>query len=197
MTLPDPPLFLACLAAYLLGAVPFGLVLVRLFKHQDVRAEGSGNIGATNVTRVAGKGLGALTLVLDALKGGAVVLVARALGWDLFAQALLGACAFLGHCFPVYLRFRGGKGIATGLGVIFALHPPAAGLAAGVFGAFFLATRISSLSSLAGVLSVVAAAVWIGVETRLLVLLGAMVGVAIYKHLPNIRRLLGGRELRF
>lgn len=194
---PDTLLALACLGAYLLGAVPFGLVLVRVFKRQDVRAQGSGNIGATNVTRVAGKALGAFTLALDAAKGAAPVLVAGALGWGRWEQALLGACAFLGHCFPVYLRFLGGKGIATGFGVILALSPPGAALAAGVFGVMFAVTRISSLSSLAGMGAVVAAAAWYGVEGRMWVLLGAMMGVVVVKHLGNIRRLFRGAEHRF
>jgi glycerol-3-phosphate acyltransferase PlsY len=191
------PLLLLSLGAYLVGAVPFGLVLVKVFRREDVRAAGSGNIGATNVTRVAGRALGAATLALDALKGAAPVVVARALDMDAFAQAVAGSAAFLGHCFPVYLRFHGGKGIATGMGAIAGMNPAAAGLAVAVFGAAFAVTRISSVSCIAGMLAVVALAAALGTEARMLLLLVAMSAVSLYRLSDNIRRLVKGRELKF
>ena len=115
--------------AYLLGSIPFGYLLVRIFRHEDIRATGSGNIGATNVARSGAKGLGILTLILDALKGFVAVLIAQHIATPYgFPQAYeiavcAGVAAVLGHCFPVWLGFRGGKGVATALGVFFALVP--------------------------------------------------------------------------
>ncbi len=194
---PDMRLGLGMAAAYLLGAVPFGLIVVWLKTRRDVRGAGSGNIGATNVTRVAGRALGVVTLLLDAAKGALPVLLAAQWGASLLEQALLGAAAFLGHCFPVYLRFAGGKGIATGLGVVLAMRPAAALLAGAVFAVVFAVTRISAAGTLCGVLSVVVAAVVLGADARLLGLLGAMVAVVVLKHRPNIQRMLQGAENRF
>jgi glycerol-3-phosphate acyltransferase PlsY len=190
------PASLFILGAYLLGAVPFGLLVVRIARHQDVRDQGSGNIGATNVARVAGQKLGAVTLLMDALKGWAPVVVGRSFGLDDAASACAGAAAFLGHCFPVYLRFRGGKGIATGLGVIMGTRPLVAVVAVGVFLAAFVVTRISSLSCLLGMVAVAVLAYFTSLEPELLGLLAAMLGVSILKLWPNIRRLIAGHELR-
>lgn len=184
------------LGAYLLGAIPFGLLLVRRFAHQDVRQSGSGNIGATNVARVAGKTLGAATLALDALKGSAPVLLARWADLPEPVCAMAGAAAFLGHCFPVYLRFKGGKGIATGFGVVLAFQPAVAGVALTVYALTYLVTRISSISSLASVTSVAAMGIWVGIHPVTLALLGAMLVVIILKHIPNLRRLFKGQELK-
>src|SRR5262245_17383006 len=126
----------ACIwiASYLLGAIPFGLLVARVFAGVDVRAAGSGNIGATNVGRTSGKWLGILTLVLDGAKGAAPVLIAeQVLDQPIAVVAGAGLAAVLGHVFPVYLRFRGGKGVATGAGVFFAISPVAALIATAVF----------------------------------------------------------------
>jgi glycerol-3-phosphate acyltransferase PlsY len=183
-------------AAYLLGAVPFGLVVVRVARGRDVREVGSGNIGATNVARAAGKTLGALTLLLDAGKGALPVLAARLLGGTETEQALAGAASFLGHCFPAYLGFRGGKGIATGLGVVLALRPWVALVALAAWGLSFAVTRTSSLSSLVAVAVVGGVATWLSIPWPLMALLGSMLLVVLLKHLPNLRRLVKGRELK-
>jgi glycerol-3-phosphate acyltransferase PlsY len=184
------------LAGYLLGSIPFG-VLVARWRGVDVRASGSGNIGATNVARVAGLGPGLLVLVLDAGKGALAVLLARALLPSApFVQALSGLAAVLGHLFPFSLGFRGGKGVATALGVL-AVFAPAAAVAGGLaYALVFALFRISSLASLlAGPAAVVAAALWPG--TRLGVGLTALLyALILFTHRGNIRRLLGHTEGR-
>src|SRR3954464_2878488 len=140
-----PPL-LCLLLGYALGAIPFGLVLTRAAGLGDVRAIGSGNIGATNVLRTGRKGLAAATLVLDALKGTLAVLIGWRWGLDAAVAAALGA--MLGHCFPVWLRFKGGKGVATFLGVLLGLHWLAMLITAAVWIGTAAATRYSSLSAL-------------------------------------------------
>jgi glycerol-3-phosphate acyltransferase PlsY len=143
-------------AAYLLGSIPTGYLLVRLFRHQDIRQAGSGNIGATNVLRAGGKGLGAATFLLDMLKGCSAVWLGALLGGLLLphcplrnVEALAALVAVLGHIFPVWLRFRGGKGVATGFGVFLAATPLAALAAISVF---FLVLAISRYVSLASIL---------------------------------------------
>ncbi|MEW5743531.1 MAG: glycerol-3-phosphate 1-O-acyltransferase PlsY [Myxococcota bacterium] len=182
-------------AGYLLGSIPFGVIVTRLFAKKDVRAEGSGNIGATNVARVAGKKLGALVLLLDAAKGSAAVVLAL---W-LFPQAYTlhagaGFAAFLGHVFPVWLRFQGGKGVATALGVLVVLLPISALVGFVVWGAIVAVTRISSVGSLVGGLFAIVAGFFSGrpIEYPLLgvVLLLAMV----VTHRGNIQRLLKRQE---
>jgi len=190
------PLLLAlvALAAYLLGKVPFGIVMARLFGLGDLRKIGSGNIGATNVLRTGNKLAAFLTLVLDAGKGGIAVLIARALAGEDAAQ-LAGLAAFLGHLFPVYLGFRGGKGVATFLGTLLALAWPVGLAACGTWLAVAAALRYSSLSALvaAGL-----APVWAVLLGRGdLFVLGALLAVLIYiRHAENIRRLLAGTEPR-
>jgi len=187
-------LALTAVLAYLLGSVPFGVVIARLFGLGDLRKIGSGNIGATNVLRTGNKPAAALTLVLDAGKGAIAVLAARALIGDDAAQ-VAGFAAFLGHIFPVYLGFRGGKGVATFLGTLLALHFPA-GLAACatwlvVAGLF----RISSLSALA---AAALAPVWLALLSRpdAVVLGVALAALVFLRHHENIRRLLTGAEPR-
>ncbi|HEX6182982.1 MAG TPA: glycerol-3-phosphate 1-O-acyltransferase PlsY [Pyrinomonadaceae bacterium] len=189
--------------AYLLGSIPFGYLLVRLRGGGDVRETGSGGTGATNVTRRAGKGVGLLTLLLDALKGMAAVLVARAvLGagseWWVCAAAVT---AVLGHVFPVWLRFRGGKGVATGLGVFLVLAPVATLLALAVFVAVVWLWRFVSLGSITAA-AVLPLAVWalsyVGFSDRAAppVLAVAVTGAAliVYMHRANIGRLFRGEE---
>ena len=191
--------------AYLLGSIPFGYLLVRLRGDGDVRETGSGGTGATNVTRRAGKGAGLLTLLLDALKGMAAVLVARAvLGtsdeWWVCAAAV---AAVLGHVFPVWLRFRGGKGVATGLGVFLVLAPLATACALVVFVAVVWLWRFVSLGSIVAA-AVLPLAVWalsvLGVSDRVAapVLAVAVTGAAliIVMHRANIGRLVRGEESR-
>lgn len=194
--------------AYLLGSIPFGYLLVRLSVGGDVRETGSGGTGATNVTRRAGKGVGVLTLLLDFLKGSAAVLVARALlGAGEGAQwwvCAAGAAAVLGHVFPVWLRFRGGKGVATGLGVFLPLAPLATLCALVVFVAVVWLWRYVSLGSIVAA-SVLPLAVWslgalgIGGRAPTPLLLLSVLGAAliVLMHRANVGRLLRGEENRW
>jgi len=184
---------LAILFGYLLGSIPFGLVLTRMGGLGDLRQIGSGNIGATNVLRTGNKGLAALTLILDALKGTTAVLIAGQWGYDL--ALIAGLFAFLGHLFPVWLGFRGGKGVATYLGVL----APIVWQAALAFAAAWLLVaavmRYSSLAAL--VAAVVAPLALFGLGHVDAAVLFALMTVIIYfKHSQNISRLLNGTESR-
>ena len=189
-----PMLGLAAVLGYLLGSIPFGIVMARAFGLGDLRKIGSGNIGATNVLRTGNKPAAFLTLVLDAGKGGIAVLLARWLVAEDAAQ-VAGGAAFLGHLFPVWLGFKGGKGVATFLGTLLALSFPV-GLAACLLWLLTAAiSRISSLSALvAAALSPVAAAFLGRPDLSLLaILLAALIFV---RHDANIRRLIRGEEPR-
>lgn len=188
------------LASYLLGAVPFGVLVAKLFDRSvDLRATGSGNIGATNVARTLGKGAGILTLLLDAAKGAAAVLAASALATpgDHLLSALAGGSAFLGHLFPVWLGFRGGKGVATALGVVLALLPAAAGVLFILFAAVFAATRYVSLGSLVAAAGLTPAMALLGAPAPFVALSAAIGAMVFWTHRENIRRLLAGEERRF
>jgi acyl phosphate:glycerol-3-phosphate acyltransferase len=179
---------------YLCGSVPFGLILTRLFGLGDIRQIGSGNIGATNVLRTGRKGIAAATLILDAAKGTLAVLVAGALGGDV-AAAIAGPAAFLGHVAPVWLRFRGGKGVATFLGVLFGLSWPAGLAFAATWLGMAAAFRISSLSALtAAVLATAVAAMLAPAPAAVSVLI--MATAIFFTHRANIERLWRGTEPR-
>ena len=189
--------------AYLLGSIPFGYILVRIFRKEDIRATGSGNIGATSMAR-SGKGLGILTLLLDLLKAFAAVRIAQhfAPGTPGFPSDLAvaaGIAAVLGHVFPVWLGFKGGKGVASALGVFIALAPLAALCALGVFIVVFALTRYVSLASiLAAVMMPVFCLLWMPDRSPLFV--GGVIFLAllvIAKHRANIARLMEGKESRF
>lgn len=188
------PDILAGVFGYLLGSVPFGLVLTRLAGLGDIRAIGSGNIGATNVLRTGRKGLALATLVLDAGKGGAAAAAANYLA-GLDAGLIAGGLAVLGHNFPCWLRFRGGKGVATTLGVLLVTAWPV-GLAACVTWLVVAGLlRISSLAALAALaLSPVYAYAW--ATTHHIWLAGALAALAFGRHHANVRRLLKGEESR-
>lgn len=181
----------ALLLGYVLGSIPFGLILTRLAGAGDLRAIGSGNIGATNVLRTGRKGLAAATLVLDALKGFAAVVLAGYLLDDNGVVAAAGA--FLGHLYPIWLRFRGGKGVATMLGIVLALHWPC-GVAFGVVWLGLFA--IFRISSLAGMTAAVSAPVSAALFTRfdIVLLLLALALLVLWKHRENIERLMAGSE---
>src|SRR3954452_1961270 len=183
---------LAILVGYLLGSIPFGLLLTRFAGTQDLRSIGSGNIGATNVLRTGRKGLAAATLVCDVLKGTAAVLIAGTFG-GAEAAMLAGLGAFLGHLFPVWLKFRGGKGVAVYIGVLIGLFWPAAL----VFGAVWLATavtsRYSSLSSLVASLVTPIFLWWFG-HAALASLFVVLTLLVFYIHRENIKRLQAGTE---
>ena len=183
----------AILSGYLLGSIPFGVILTRMFGAGDLRQVGSGNIGATNVLRTGHRGLAAATLVLDLAKGAAAVALA---GWILPDAAPLGAAgAFLGHCYPVWLRFRGGKGVATLMGIVVALHWPLGLIYAAVWLGMLALVRISSV---AGILAAFSAPVAAALFTRfdLVMLLMALALIVLWKHRANMERLLAGEEPR-
>ncbi len=204
--------------AYLLGSIPFGYLIVRAMQGADVRETGSGGTGATNVSRRAGKAAGAVTLILDALKGAAAVAIAKVvLGLPIFggdigpplqnAQWWVAAAAIaviVGHIFPLWLRFRGGKGVATGVGVFLMLAPTAVAMAALVFVVVVASTRYVSLGS---ILAAVAIPLFVllqdifvrPVESLTPILSAAVMGAAliVFAHRENIRRLIGGHESKF
>lgn len=186
-----------CLLAYLIGAIPFGVIVSRLMTGKDVRATGSGNIGATNVSRMMGKKWGVIVLILDALKGFAVVFASGWVGVGSIELANSAACAaIVGHCFPIYLKFRGGKGVATALGVIAALSPALLGGCVVVFLiAVGLSRRISPASLAAALALPVLAAVF---QTPLIPQAAALMTIIVWwKHHENILRLIRGEEPRF
>ena len=185
---------IAFAVGYLCGSIPFGVLITRLAGAPDVRSIGSGNIGATNVLRTGRKGLAAATLICDMLKGTAAVLIAGALlGRDAALVAALGA--FLGHLFPVWLRFRGGKGVATYIGVLLGIAWPAAIVFCAVWLAVAAATRYSSLAALTASLAAPAFLWWRGdlADARAFLLLSILLWIM---HRANIGRLLHGTEGR-
>jgi glycerol-3-phosphate acyltransferase PlsY len=188
-----PWLIGALAAGYLSGSIPFGVLVARLFGLGDLRKLGSGNIGATNVLRTGNKLAAAATLLLDAAKGAVPVWIF--LGWgDLAAQAA-GLGAFLGHCFPVWLAFRGGKGVATWLGVMLAIHPLTGAALCLTWLGGAAVSRISSVGALAAAAS---GPLWLILFDRWeAVLLGIILGALVWlRHHANIRRLLRGEEPR-
>ncbi|GAB4375587.1 MAG: glycerol-3-phosphate 1-O-acyltransferase PlsY [Acidobacteriota bacterium] len=187
-------------ACYVLGSIPFGLLLVRAFAGTDLRAVGSGNIGATNALRSGSLGLGLATLFLDLLKGVMAALLARAAlgppasGW---APALAGIAApVVGHCFPVWLRFRGGKGVATGLGVLVIADPWLTLGAALVFLALVVPTRFVALGSIGAACTVAIAGPLRAGSIPEACALVAVAAIVVVRHHENIRRLLAGTESR-
>ena len=187
-------LILAALGGYLLGSVPFGLVITRALGLGDLRQIGSGNIGATNVLRTGNKGAALATLLLDSGKGAIAVLLARWLGGE-SAALVAGAAAFLGHLFPVWLGFRGGKGVATFIGTALALFWPVGLIACGLWLASAALTRISSLSALVAATGAPVMALVFGLR-GLALALGFMAVLIFVRHRANIQRLLAGTEPR-
>jgi len=187
-------------AGYLAGSIPFGLVLARVFLGVDVRTVGSGNIGGTNVARV-NKKLGVATILLDALKGVVPVIVARRLlagapAGDLWVMGVAIA-AFVGHVWTIWLRFQGGKGVATAVGIFFVLAPWAALFGLLTWAATYLVTRISSLGSLAGTVVCVVGTLWVLGPGSPVAWSAVVIGVLIFvRHRENIRRILTGEEKR-
>jgi glycerol-3-phosphate acyltransferase PlsY len=181
--------------AYLVGSIPFGLILAAAGGAGDIRQIGSGNIGATNVLRTGRKGLALATLVLDALKGVLPVWLAyRYFGPDMAVVAGLGAV--IGHCFPVWLKFHGGKGVATAAGVVLTLTPLVGLIVLVLFVLIAVLSRYVSLASILGAIASGPVAMWLGhFQAGQLYL--ALAVLIVLKHAPNIRRLLTGTELRF
>jgi glycerol-3-phosphate acyltransferase PlsY len=193
------PALVALGLGYLLGSIPFGLILTRAAGHGDVRSIGSGNIGATNVLRTGNKKLAAATLVLDALKGTAAVLIGHHYGGlngiAILAGLLAGLGAFIGHVYPVWLGFKGGKGVATYIGVLFGAAWPAALVFCGVWLTLAVVTRYSSLS---GLVASVVVPIYLFITGRVpeAVLAAIMTPILLWKHSANIKRLLAGEEPR-
>jgi glycerol-3-phosphate acyltransferase PlsY len=196
------------IAAYLLGSIPFGYLIVRLTQGADVRESGSGGTGATNVSRRAGKLAGVVTLLLDALKGALAVLLARwlltddfGINWWVAAAAII---VVLGHCFPVWLGFRGGKGVATGVGVFLSLYPLAVACAATIFILTVVLTRYVSLGSILATaafpLFVWLLSIYVRPVNDLAPIIAASLtsgALIILMHHANIRRLMKGTESKF
>lgn len=185
--------FYALALGYALGSVPFGLILTQWFGAGDLRSIGSGNIGATNVLRTGRKGLAAATLLLDLLKGLTAVWLAQTLFAAAAPLAALGAV--LGHCFPVWLRFKGGKGVATTMGVSLGLAWPLALVYAATWLVMLALTRISSLSGMTAVIAVPVAA-WLLGRPDLVPVLAAIALLVLWLHRANIARLRAGTEPR-
>lgn len=199
----------ALVLAYFLGSIPFGHLIVKLKTGQDVRASGSGATGATNVLRTAGKTLGILTFALDIVKGVVAVLAARWLtgvGWSDTTWIVAGAAilAIVGHIFPVWLGFKAGKGVATGLGVFLAIAPVAALCSFGLFALIVAKTRYISLGSIIGTMVMIPLILlWNGwmwpsqYLTQMLVAITVVAAVIVFKHRDNIKRLMAGTENKF
>jgi glycerol-3-phosphate acyltransferase PlsY len=186
--------------AYLLGSIPFGYLLVKIFRKQDIRTTGSGNIGATNVARSGAKGLGIATLLLDCGKAFLAVKITQHLAPGNYDLATLAAvAAILGHVYPIWLGFRGGKGVASALGVFLALSPAAAGCTFTIFLVIFLITRYVSLASIIGSAFFPLFGLYFAPQRTPIVIAGFLFIplLIILKHHENIRRLLRGTENRF
>lgn len=190
-------IYLLIAGGYLLGSIPFGVLLTRAFGAGDLRQIGSGNIGATNVLRTGRKGLAAATLLLDGAKGAAAVLLARHFAPELgdHAAMIAGAAAMIGHCYPVWLSFRGGKGVATLLGLALALAWPIGLIFAAVWLGTVLLLRISSLGGMLGAVSAPVAAFALGYPVYAMGLAGLAV-IVLWRHRENIVRLRAGTEPR-
>ena len=198
------PNILFYIAAYLVGGIPFGLILARTFAGVDVKSEGSGSIGATNVLRVLkkrdptlAKKLGIATLLLDALKGVAVLAVAKAMGMPAATLWAIAVLAVVGHCFSPWLKFEGGKGIATGVGVLAFMMPLVTAIALAVWAVLIKTTRISSLSSLGALIAFIVASYILypdvpEIHSHAPIWIIAI--VVVYKHIPNIVRLFRKEE---
>jgi glycerol-3-phosphate acyltransferase PlsY len=186
---------------YLVAAIPFGLVLTKLFVKKDVRDFGSGNIGATNVVRVAGKKIGLLTLILDGLKGAVMVVAARFLFQNVgnlhLFLVVVGAVAILAHVYPVYLNFKGGKGVATTLAILLTLDLDIGLLVIGCWIALFAIFRTASISSVASVFASIFLSIYFGVPASQVVFCCFIFLIILIRHKENISRLISGEEKSF
>jgi len=188
---------LLLISAYLVGAIPTGVVLTRLIGADDVRKSGSGNIGATNVYRVAGKGVGIATLLGDILKGFLPVLAAHYLQGSNLQIAAVACAAFFGHCYPVYLGFKGGKGVATALGIFLVLSPKAVAIAGALFVAIVWKWRYISLGSVCAAASIPLLVYFFNCHVELTIATLLIAAMVIWRHRSNIQRLVNGTENKF
>ncbi|MDO8787441.1 MAG: glycerol-3-phosphate 1-O-acyltransferase PlsY [Sulfuritalea sp.] len=189
-------LLVSAVLGYLLGSVPFAVIVSRAFRLADPRSFGSGNPGATNVLRSGHKAAALLTLIGDAAKGWLAMFIAARVGAGETAMAAAGLGAFLGHVFPFTLGFRGGKGVATALGVLLGFSGALAAITAGVWLAVVAVTRYSSLAALTAAAGAPVLTWWLLGNTEITVTVALMCAVLIYRHKNNIRKLLTGRESR-
>ncbi|MGH8380710.1 glycerol-3-phosphate 1-O-acyltransferase PlsY [Pseudomonas sp.] len=187
--------WLLALLAYLLGSLSFAILLSRLNGSPDPRMSGSGNAGATNMLRLAGRKLAVLTLLGDLCKGLFPVLIAGLAGLGLQQQAWIGLCAVIGHLFPVYFCFRGGKGVATAAGILLGLYPPAALLAISAWLLTFYLTRTSSLAALIATPLTLPLLAWR--EPQVLLPISVLTALIVWRHRGNLRDLFAGRERHF
>lgn len=187
--------WLLVLLAYLLGSLSFAILLSNLSGGPDPRANGSGNPGATNMLRVAGKKLAILTLLGDLLKGLLPIVIASLVGFDIQQQAWIGLSAVIGHLYPLYFRFKGGKGVATAAGMLLGLYPPAALLALAAWALTFLLTRTSSLASLIATPLTLPLLAW--QQPEALLPMCVLTGLIVWRHRGNLRDLFAGRERHF
>jgi len=187
--------WLLALLAYLLGSLSFAIVLSRLTGSPDPRSSGSGNADATNMLRLAGRKLAILTLLGDLCKGLLPVLIASLVGLNEQQQAWIGLCAVVGHLFPLYFRFRGGKGVATAAGVLLGLYPPAALLAISAWLLTFYLTRTSSLAALIATPLALPLLAWR--EPEALLPMSVLTVLIVWRHRGNLRDLFAGRERHF
>ncbi|PLX40428.1 MAG: acyl-phosphate glycerol 3-phosphate acyltransferase [Deltaproteobacteria bacterium] len=190
-------IYLWLLGAYLMGSVPFGVIISKALGGKDPRLGGSGNIGATNVLRTQGKKAGALTLLADFLKGALPTWCAAIFITPEWGAAAVGLSAFLGHCFPAYLMFRGGKGIATGAGVFLAISPPVLLCSIVVFAAVLKVWRYVGLASVCASLSLPLSSYLLGENRYTVALASSFALIATIRHLGNLRRISRGEEDRF
>lgn len=189
--------FTAIITGYLLGSIPFGLLITRLAGLGDIRAIGSGNIGATNVLRTGRKDLALATLLLDSFKAGIAYLIVMSLSGDRDIGLIAGAFAFFGHCYPIWLQFKGGKGVATYAGLLMFASPTGFLVGAPVWLALFYFTRISSLAALTAATCVPAGAFLLG-ETEFAVMVLILLSIMVFwSHRQNIQRLMNGTEPKF
>jgi acyl phosphate:glycerol-3-phosphate acyltransferase len=182
--------------AYLLGSIPFAWLIARRWRHVDLRGIGSGNVGAANVMRTGSARLAAVVAALDALKGAAAVLIARRTAAAEDISVLAGVAAVAGRCFPLWLGFRGGKGVATAAGVFACLAPRALVVAVAVFVAALWRTRYASVASIAATVTLMVMAVAFGLPARVQIAAFVAGTIVLARHRGNIQRLIAGRELR-
>ncbi|WP_028874630.1 glycerol-3-phosphate 1-O-acyltransferase PlsY [Tepidiphilus margaritifer] len=192
-----PKILLLVLMGYAIGSIPFAIVASRLFRLPDPRSYGSGNPGATNVLRTGHKAAALFTLAGDAAKGWFAVWLVQRIGADVTTAALAGLAAFLGHVYSLFLRFRGGKGVATALGVLAGLQPALALAAAGIWLVVAFVTRYSSLAALTAAVGAPFLALLLGLPRDVVFVIGAMSVVLFWRHRRNIRQLLNGTEPKF
>lgn len=187
--------WLLALIAYLFGSISFAVLLSRLFGTPDPRHGGSGNPGATNMLRVAGKKLAVFTLLGDLAKGLLPVIIARQFDLGVMEQAWIGLAAVMGHLYPLYFGFRGGKGVATAAGMLLALYPPALLLSAFIWGLTFWLSRTSSLSSLIATPVILPLLAW--QLPQALLPMTVLTGLIVWRHRANLRDLVAGKERHF